>query len=515
MNVDGAARHAVRALSRPGGADTRGRDVGSSRTSAASAQALAQAWCSPRSWSRSLRLSYGSCLRSVRRDRNHRPRFDPPAGVTTEQIQAGWTRLPNVVAYRTFVHQAVAGRSAFVAVGDSCVPGCPSGDPTIPAIWYSPDHGAFDACRPRPSVERDECRRGYLLARRVLGGRRRRALRSGPRPMDGCGRHNRARRWRCLAAGRGKRRCDWWPTDFGLFARTQVVVLSSRPTVVPGRPPTFPARSRPRSHGSVAHLVALVGPAGGSRVQGARWCSPHTTASIGAAAPISVRVDPGSITVTTWRHELWAVSYPSRGANASLIWRSPDGSSWSHPDVPFSPPGTVFDQLIPIGPYLVATGFDTNSRPGGWVTTDGSHWIPMPDLRRPPGGRLDIATSNSDALVSERAAQDLTTSTAGRSRHRRSRSRPPGPRSASATSRRASRRRSARPPLRAAQRRSNTLRPLNAAKHKRSTPRTGTRTPLYGSSKSAVPSRCPGPAPAVQPLTGPSPPQPTTDGRTS
>ena len=214
--------------------------------------------------------------------------------------------------------------------------------------------------------------------------------------MDGCGRHNRARRWRC-ASGRGKRRCDWWPTNSACSC-TQVVVLSSSPD---GR--TWQATDLSRQVSAItrfgSHLVALVDApvgAGSGRTlvftsrDGLHWSR---------GADLGTRVDPGSITVTTWRHELWAVSYPSRGANASLIWRSPDGSSWSHPDVPFSPPGTVFDQLIPIGPYLVATGFDTNSRPGGWVTTDGSHWIPMPDLRRPPGGRLDIATSNSDALV--------------------------------------------------------------------------------------------------------------------
>ena len=114
---------------------------------------------------------------------------------------------------------------------------------------------------------------------------------------------------------------------------------------------------------------------------------------------LGARVDPGSITVTTWNGELWAVSYPSNSQKASLVWHSADGVSWSHPDVPYSPPGTVFDQLVPIGRYLVATGFDTNSRPGGWVTTDGSHWIPMPDLGRPPGGRLDVATSDGSAVV--------------------------------------------------------------------------------------------------------------------
>jgi hypothetical protein len=114
---------------------------------------------------------------------------------------------------------------------------------------------------------------------------------------------------------------------------------------------------------------------------------------------LGARVDPGSTTVTTWNGELWAVSYPSNSDDASLIWRSADGVSWSHPDMPHSPPGTIFDQLIPIGPYLLATGFDTDSRPGGWVTTDGSNWIPMPNLGRPPGGRLDIATSDGHALV--------------------------------------------------------------------------------------------------------------------
>jgi hypothetical protein len=114
---------------------------------------------------------------------------------------------------------------------------------------------------------------------------------------------------------------------------------------------------------------------------------------------LGARVDPGSITVTTWKDELWAVTYPSSSDDRSLIWHSADGVSWSHPNIPSSPPGTVFDELIPIGPYLLATGFDTNSRPGGWVTTDGSHWIPMPDLRRPPGGRLNIATSSGDTLV--------------------------------------------------------------------------------------------------------------------
>jgi hypothetical protein len=81
------------------------------------------------------------------------------------------------------------------------------------------------------------------------------------------------------------------------------------------------------------------------------------------------------------------------------VWRSTDGISWSHPATPESPAGTVFDQLIPVGHYLVATGFDTDSRPGGWVTTDGSDWTPMPSLGRPPGGRLDIATGDGNALV--------------------------------------------------------------------------------------------------------------------
>ena len=221
------------------------------------------------------------------------------------------------------------------------------------------------------------------------------ALRSGPRPMDGCGRHDRARRWRC-ASGRGSAVATGGRPTRPVRVRKWWCSLLARRSYLAGHRPFPPGQ---RDHGSVPTF---------SRWSTRRW-EPSSGRTLvftsrdglhwSRGADLGTRVDPGSITVTTWRHELWAVSYPSRGANASLIWRSPDGSSWSHPDVPFSPPGTVFDQLIPIGPYLVATGFDTNSRPGGWVTTDGSHWIPMPDLRRPPGGRLDIATSNSDALV--------------------------------------------------------------------------------------------------------------------
>jgi hypothetical protein len=110
-------------------------------------------------------------------------------------------------------------------------------------------------------------------------------------------------------------------------------------------------------------------------------------------------VDPGGSMLTVWNDDLWAATYPGTPANASAIWRSSDGVSWTQPETAAAPSNTTFDVLTPMGPYLVATGFDTRSRPGGWVTTDGTTWIPMPDLDRPPGGRLNIATTDGHTLV--------------------------------------------------------------------------------------------------------------------
>ncbi len=70
-------------------------------------------------------------------------------------------------------------------------------------------------------------------------------------------------------------------------------------------------------------------------------------------------------------------------------------------------PGTLFDVLTPVGSSLVATGFDTGSRPGGFVTTDARTWTPMPDLGRPAGGRLDIAASRARTLVALGSAPEL------------------------------------------------------------------------------------------------------------
>jgi len=322
----------------------------------------------------------------------------PAAGVTTGQIQAGWTRLPNAVAYQTFVHQAAAGPAGFVAVGYSCVPGCSGSQPTIPAIWYSSDAARWTRVSaeaiPSSGTSVDAVTYWHDEFWAISQGDA-----GAPVWTSSDGRVWKAQPSPTLALRLSPKETPYQlvADQLGLFAYTSGGVAFSPD----GR--TWTTTDLPREVSAItrigSHLVALVdvpvAPGSGRAVvftsgDGLHWSR---------GPDLGASVDPGSITVTTWHHELWAVSYPSSADNASLIWHSPDGISWSHPEVSYSPPGTVFDQLIPIGPYLVATGFDTNSRPGGWVTTDGSHWIPMPDLGRPPGGRLDIAASYGRALV--------------------------------------------------------------------------------------------------------------------
>jgi hypothetical protein len=323
---------------------------------------------------------------------------NPPGGVTTEQIQAGWTRLPNAVAYQSFVHQAAAGPSGFVAVGYSCVDCTSVADPTTPAIWYSSDGSSWTRVSaealPSTGTSVDAVTYWHDKFWSISEGDEGASVWTSP---DG-------RIWTAQPSFSPALNLGAKESPYQLVAdQLGLVAYNSGGAAFSPDGRNWQATDLPRDVSAItrsgSRLVALaevpVAQGSGRAVVFTSSDGLHWT----QGTDLGARVDPGSTTVTTWNGELWAVSYPTSSDNASLLWYSADGTSWSHPDVAYSPPGTVFDQLIPIGPYLVATGFDTNSRPGGWVTTDGSHWLPMPDLGRPPGGRLDIATGNGHALV--------------------------------------------------------------------------------------------------------------------
>jgi hypothetical protein len=145
-------------------------------------------------------------------------------------------------------------------------------------------------------------------------------------------------------------------------------------------------------------LVALTREATSAGVGRAEVFVSHDGVHWTRTADLGLEVDPGGAALTSWHGALWATTYAAGPERASTVWRSTDGAHWTS-DATSAPPDTSFDTLTPVGRYLVATGFETGSRPGAWVSTDGSTWIPRPDLDVPAGGRLNLSATDGRVLV--------------------------------------------------------------------------------------------------------------------
>jgi len=311
---------------------------------------------------------------------------------TPEQLADGWVRVPNAIGPNSFVNDATSGPSGFVAVGYNTAPEGSVTDPTTPAIWRS-DDGAVWSQVPAAGLP------GNVTAVDAITSWRDEFWASATSP-DG------TEFWNSSDGGR-----TWNPQGNVPAALSHDrLVADSLGLVAYG---DNGVAVSPDGHdwqqgdltGEVkavvrhgADLFALVGEPGdvasGDHAVFTSTDAIHWTrgADLGLTAP------SGGSTLTSWNGELWATTPPETAGASTQVWRSPDGKTWTL-DSASVPAGAWFDTLTPTGSYLVATGVDATSRPGGWVTADGDAWTSMPELNRQPGGRLNIAASNGTTLV--------------------------------------------------------------------------------------------------------------------
>ena len=145
-------------------------------------------------------------------------------------------------------------------------------------------------------------------------------------------------------------------------------------------------------------LVALVGPLSDNSRTNTIWISRDGLAWE-QVADLGSQSNPGGRSISEWRGALWAATFPGGAEDRSQLWRSEDARTWTRVAADL-PAHTAIDTLTGTVDVPVATGFDVGSRPGGWVSPDGLHWLGMPDsLDRQPGGRLNLAVTYGNQVT--------------------------------------------------------------------------------------------------------------------